>query len=219
MEFIEDLVVLPTPLLLLLLGAGAALENVVPPVPADTFVVIGAFLTARGPLNPWAVFAVTWAANVGGAMAVYGAGRRHGMGFFRGRWGRWILNRRQLAWIRAFYGRWGGWALFMSRFLPGIRAVVPVFAGVSRMPALPVLVPMAVASALWYGGLVWVGAVAGRNIETILAALSGVNRVLGLIALAVAAVGLLAWSATRKGRGTRVRRSDLPPGAGGEGEP
>lgn len=209
-EFLQDLALVPAPLLLVLLGAGAALENVVPPVPADTFVVVGAFLAARGPLDAWVVFLVTWAANVGGAMAVYGTGRRHGIGFFRGPWGRWILNRRQLAWLRAFYGRWGGWAIFLSRFLPGIRAVVPVFAGVSRMSILPVLVPMALASALWYGGLVWAGAVAGRNLEAILGALSGVNRALGGVALVLAVVGLLAWSATRKGAAAARRRSRLP---------
>jgi membrane protein DedA with SNARE-associated domain len=219
MEFIRTLTLLPAPLLLLLLGMGAAIENVVPPVPADTFVVVGSFLAARGSLSVWAVFGVTWAANVGSAMAVYGAGRRHGLGFFRHRWGRWILNRRQLAWLRAFYSRWGTWAIFMSRFLPGIRAVVPVFAGVSRMRVLPVLVPMAIASAIWYGGLVWAGALAGRNLEAILAGLSGVNRVLGGVALVLALLGFLVWTRTRKGRRAGNRRGADPGPPRGVEEP
>jgi hypothetical protein len=38
----------------------AALENIIPPVPADTAVALGAFLAGRGTLNAWAVFGITW---------------------------------------------------------------------------------------------------------------------------------------------------------------
>lgn len=214
MELLRSLTQLPAPLLLLLLAVGVAVENVVPPLPADTVVVVGSFLAARGTLDLWVVFAVTWAANVGGAMGVYAAGRRRGAAFFRHRWGRRLLNRRQIAWLRSFYGRWGGWAIFVSRFLPGVRAVVPVFAGVSRMRPLPVLVPMAVASALWYGALVWAGALAGRNLEAILERLAGVNRALGVLALVVLAMGVLLWRATRQRPGER--RSGGP-GSGAAG--
>ena len=49
-------------LLYLLLGTGAAFENFFPPVPADTFVLLGAFLAASGRASAWAVFLVTWLA-------------------------------------------------------------------------------------------------------------------------------------------------------------
>ncbi len=214
MEFLRTLTQLPAPLLLLLLAAGAAVENVVPPLPADTVVVVGSFLAARGTLDPWVVFAVTWAANVAGAMGVYAAGRRRGPAFFRHRWGRRLLNRRQIAWLRSFYGRWGGWAIFVSRFLPGVRAVVPVFAGASRMRPLPVLVPMAVASAVWYGALVWAGALAGRNLEAILEGLAGVNRALGVVALVVLVAAVVLWRTTRRRPGDRRTGG---PGAGSTG--
>ena len=46
MELLRSLTQLPAPLLLLLLAVGAAVENVVPPLPADTVVVVGSFLAA-----------------------------------------------------------------------------------------------------------------------------------------------------------------------------
>lgn len=205
MNLLDTLAGLPALPLLALVGLGAALENLVPPIPADTFVVLGAFLAARGSLSPWGVFLVTWGANVGGALGVFLTARRHGPGFFRRGWGRGLLNRRQIAWLRAFHARWGAWAIFLSRFLPGVRAVVPVFAGVSRMRTLPVLVPMAVASALWYGGLVWAGAQAGRNLDAILERLGEVNRTLGWGGAVVALGALLAWTVSRR-RGLRRRR-------------
>jgi len=49
----------------------AAVENVVPPVPSDAAVALGAFLTHRGLTTPVMVFLVTWTANLLGAAGVY----------------------------------------------------------------------------------------------------------------------------------------------------
>jgi membrane protein DedA with SNARE-associated domain len=49
----------------------AAVENVVPPVPSDAAVALGAFLSHRGLTTPAVVFLVTWTANLFGAAAVY----------------------------------------------------------------------------------------------------------------------------------------------------
>ena len=172
-----------------LLGVGAALENIVPPIPADTFVVLGGFLAAQGAAEPFAVFLATWGANVTSALIVYAAGARYGPGFFRKGLGRFLLDPDQLERLRAFYDRWGHWAIFLTRFLPGFRAAVPVFAGVTHQRFLPVALPLAIASAIWYGFLTWMGTIAGRNLETILAWVSGLNRTLLVVAL-ILAVGL-----------------------------
>ncbi len=179
------------------LGAGAALENIVPPVPADTFVVLGGFLAAQGMADPFAVFFATWGANVASALIVYAAGARYGPEFFRRGLGRFLLDSYQLERIRGFYDRWGHWAIFLTRFLPGFRAAVPVFAGVTHQRFLPVAFPLAVASAIWYGFLTFVGTVTGRNLETILGWVSGLNRTLLVIALILAAGLAYLWYRSR----------------------
>lgn len=177
-------------LVYVVLGAGAALENVFPPVPADTFVVLGGFLAAQGRADAVGVFLVTWGANVVSALAVYGLGRRYGRGFFRGGLGRHLLRPHQFERLQGFYDRWGHWAIFFTRFLPGFRAVVPVFAGVTHQRFLPVAIPILVASGIWYGFLTWLGAVTGRNLGTIMGWLGNVNRTLLAIAVLLAlAVG------------------------------
>jgi len=65
-----------------LITALAALENFVPPLPADTAVALGAFLAGRGRLNLWTVFGLTWVANVASASLVYWLARRYGREFF-----------------------------------------------------------------------------------------------------------------------------------------
>lgn len=188
---------LPAGLTYLLLGAGAALENIVPPVPADTFILLGGFLAVRGPAEVALVFVVTWVSNAAGALLVYGAGYRYGPPFFDSRLGRLVLQPEQLARVRRFYRRRGTPAIFFARFLPGLRAVVPAFAGVARLPFASVVLPVTIASAIWYGGLVWLGAMAGGNLEAIAAWFVTANRLLLIFAIVIAVVILVAWLRTR----------------------
>ena len=183
----------------LVIGAGAAVENVVPPVPADTFVLLGAFLAAAGRASALLVFFATWVPNVGGALAVYALARKYGRGFFDTRAGYWLLRPRQLDQIGRFYHRWGIFAIFGSRFLPAFRAVVPVFAGVTHVPVWKVAPPLALASALWYGALVLLGATAGRNFESILRFFDRASTVLLAIAGLLVAAFLYWWWRTRRG--------------------
>jgi membrane protein DedA with SNARE-associated domain len=190
----------PSPTLVyLFIAAGAAVENVVPPIPADTFVLLGAVLAAAGRAEPRYVFLWTWLANVGGAMAVYLLARRYGNRFFNTAVGHWLLHPRQLEQVGRFYQRWGWPAIFVSRFLPGLRAVVPVFAGVTEVPVVLVVVPVAVASALWYGFIVYLGAFAGNNLDVILAQLDRVGNVLLAVATVVVAAIAHWWWRSRRG--------------------
>lgn len=180
-----------------LLGIGAGVENIVPPVPADTFVVLGGFIAGAGAADPGAIFLATWAGNVATALAVYFAGARYGPPFFDTACGRLLLRPHQLHRLGAYYRRWGQVTIFATRFLPGFRAVVPVFAGVTGQRFLPVALPLASASAIWYGLLTWLGTRAGRNVAGIVAWLSDLNRVLLIAALALGAVVLYGWYRSR----------------------
>lgn len=190
-EALDLLAALPGWAVYLLLGAGAAIENLIPPIPADTFVVVAGLLASQGVVDPLAAGLLTWAANVGGALLVFHMGDRYGRGFFESGAGRWVLRPGQLRRIERFYARWGTSAVFLARFLPGLRAVVPAFAGISHQGFWRTAIPVAVASALWYGGLLWLGTVAGRNLAAVEEWFTGANRT--LLAVAVVLGGLIAW--------------------------
>jgi len=185
-------------LLYALLGVGSALETLFPPLPADTFVLLGAFLAASGRADAWTVFLVTWLANTSAALMVYWAGYRFGRPFFQVGLGRHLLNPSQFRRLDAFYQRWGLPAIFFARFLPGLRAMVPVFAGVTHQPFRVVAFPILVASGLWYGGLVRVGATAGRNLPAVWQLLAGVNRILLGVALVFLLTVIVWWLRTRR---------------------
>ena len=50
-RLLATLAALPPLLIYAFIGVGAAIENFIPPVPADTFVLLGAFLSAGGRAN------------------------------------------------------------------------------------------------------------------------------------------------------------------------
>jgi membrane protein DedA with SNARE-associated domain/uncharacterized tellurite resistance protein B-like protein len=182
----------------------AAVENIIPPVPSDAAVALGAFLSHRGLTTPALVFLVTWSANLVGAALVYLAARRYGQRLFASRTGRRLLAPRSLAVIEREYLRFGLAGIFLSRFLPGIRAVVPPFAGLIRLGAVRTFVPMAIASVIWYGGITLVGSLIGANWTRILAILESVNRTMGIVTLLLVVAGAI-WYWTERRRRARER--------------
>lgn len=160
----------------------AAVENIFPPVPADVAIALGAFLSGRGVMHAWLVFALTWAANVGSGVAVYTLARRHGRSLFGGRLGRRILTPTIVAHIEDQYRRHGTYGIFISRLLPVWRGVVMPFAGIARVPAWRALIPMALASALYYGALIYLVSRLGTDFEVVLRAVQRVNAVLAIVA-------------------------------------
>jgi membrane protein DedA with SNARE-associated domain/uncharacterized tellurite resistance protein B-like protein len=178
----------------------AGIENVIPPVPSDAAVALGAFLSNRGLTTPIMVFLATWTANLLGAAAVYLMARRYGRRLFATATGRRLLAPRALAVIEREYLRFGIVGIFLSRFLPGIRAVVPPFAGLIQLSPARTLVPMGIASALWYGSITALGALIGAEWSRITAIMAGVNRTLSIVAGLILVAALITWWVRRRRR-------------------
>ncbi|HET7583808.1 MAG TPA: DedA family protein [Gemmatimonadaceae bacterium] len=190
---------LPPATLYATLALAAAIENIFPPFPADTVVAFGSFLAARGSATVYATFAATWAGNVTGAMVVYGLGRRYGTAPLH----RYVLRHtgeNAEARLRRLYDRYGLLALFLSRFIPGVRAVVPPFAGALRLRTWPVVLVIAAASALWYGCITWIAYHVGANWHLLLDTLRSVSLTTAIVAASVVVVGAIVVWLLRRGR-------------------
>lgn len=175
----------------------AAVENVFPPVPADVAVSLGAFLAGRGVMNPWLVFLFTWTANVASGAGVYALARRHGALVTRGVLGRRIFTPATVAHIEEQYRRHGAYGIFLSRLLPVWRAVVMPFAGIARVSPARALIPMALASAAYYGALTFTVSRLGTDFDAVLAMLSRVNAVLAIAAAALIVI-IVVWIVRRR---------------------
>lgn len=191
------LAALPPAALYLVLAVAAALENFFPPLPADTVVVFGSFLAARGQGTILGAFLSTWGGNVSGAMAVFWLGQRFGATSLRTRLRRFggpdAVDR-----LLRLYGRFGVAALFLSRFLPGVRALVPPFAGAVRMPAPAAFAIIATASGLWYGAVTVLAYRVGANWDELRSRVGHLSRGTAVVALALAALLVLVWLLRRR---------------------
>ena len=198
-NLIQSLAAQPPLLIYLIVGLGAAIENVFPPVPADTFALFGAFLAAQGQADPRIVFLSVWVCNVATALLTYELSKHWGKRFFATRVGHWVLHPGQLEQVGRFYARWGHAAIFFSRFIPAVRAVAPIFAGTTHQPFWRTFIPLAVASGIWYGVIVWVGATAGSNWQAIRETLEPYNTALAIAgALLLVVIGTWWWKSRKK---------------------
>ena len=142
-------------------------------------------------MNVWLVFALTWVANVGSGAAVYAAARRHGAVLSR------FVPPTTMAHIEAQYRRHGAYGIFLSRLLPVWRAVVMPFAGIARVEPWRALVPMALASAVYYGALTYLVHRLGTNLEDVRRIVGRLNSVLAIVASVLVLVIVL-WIVRRR---------------------
>jgi membrane protein DedA with SNARE-associated domain len=197
---LERLEALPVAALYAALAIIAAIENIFPPIPADTVVAFGSFLAARGHGTAVGAFLATWIGNVSGAMLMYALGRHFGADWLHERMTRRGGGSDMQIRLEKMYGKYGLAAIFMSRFLPGLRAIVPPFAGALRVPPVRAGLMIGIASAIWYGAITVAAYNLGENWEVAVEKIGGVQRGLAITAGVIAVVVLAAWMIRRRRR-------------------
>lgn len=198
MAFMSDL---PTPLLYGVIALVAAVENVLPPLPSDLIIAFAVFSGPRAPGTPFMAFAIGWASNVAGATLTYLLARRYGAGALQARIERYAGAGAHARLVR-MHERYGLVAMLLARFIPGVRALVPPFAGAMRLPLLPVIGSVMAAAAIWYALLVYVSYAAGSNWQLLTTQIARYGRAFTVAAAIVLAAGLVVWR-------LRARRSAL----------
>lgn len=186
------LTALPPATLLWAMALLALAENVFPPIPADVLIALGAFLAARVGTSPWPAYLAVLGGNVVGAMIMYGLGRRFGAAWTERKF---HLRRKESADVAlsSWYARYGLASLFLGRFIPGVRAIVPPFAGALRTPITGTTTAILVASGLWYGLVTIVAYRASHNWEELVRLVGRLGTTSGLVAAVLAAALIALW--------------------------
>lgn len=197
------------PLLLYgVIALSVVVENFFPPSPSDVFVVLAAFLSHQGGIHPLTIFFLAWGFSSAGGIGVYAVTRRFGRRFLESPAGRRLLPAPAYAAVEREYRRFGVAGMFLFRLLPGFRAFVAPFAGLAGLGVVRAVLPMVLASGIWFGTLVFVGSTVGSQWETIEATLGRLNRTLAIGSLVALAVVLL-WIRQRVRAHRRERMEEL----------
>ena len=181
---------------LFLFGEGLAI-----PFPTDTTVVTASALAARGHLSLALVFLISTLSTTAGTTAAYYLGRR----------GSTFISRRAhggsnaLARAHRFFERHGTSAVLFGRFVPVVRMLISVVAGVSRMDARRFTLYNLAGAAIWAFAFCAIGYFFGHHASEFYHQLVRAGLVVGfglaaLVTLAVAGGWLIedvdaAWRA------------------------
>ena len=199
-SFLQWVAQLPGGAVYAVLVALSALENIFPPVPADIAVVLGAFLGRQGIVSAPLLGLLCWLGNTASSAGMYFYGRSHGRRFFTTGWRRKLMPPEAIVALEKAYARHGVYGIFISRFLPGVRAAVTPFAGVAGMRPARALIPSASASAIWYAFLVTAGSALAQSWPRAQALLADANRALAIVAGLVIAIAFFFWWRARRRR-------------------
>ena len=183
---------LPLGSLYAMIGVLSAFENFFPPFPSDAVIAFGSFLADRAQGSPFTVFLLGWMGNVSGAIVTYAIGRKYGSRAFLHRLEKYAGPSAEKR-IKDLHKRYGFWGLFVSRFLPGVRAIVPPFAGAMNLGGTKVISAVASASAVWFALITFLAFRAGDNWEVVQHYLVRSGKVAGAIAVGIVLVVVAIW--------------------------
>ena len=174
----------------ILLFLSAFVENIFPPIPGDTVTVIGAYLVGRNILNFWGVYISTTLGSLLGFMGIFGISY----------WLEWkVIDKYQPKWVakthldrvEVWFNKYGYWVILFNRFLTGVRSVISIVAGLSKMEVMRVFVYAFISCIIWNGGLLYLGVILGRNMEIIAEFLRLYNRVVLTVVLGLIFIYLI----------------------------
>lgn len=174
------------------LGLLVALENVFPPIPSEPVLTLAGVLAAQGRLSLLLILIAATLGSMLGALILYEGGARLG----RARVARVVdrmpfLTLRDLERAEAWFARHGTKAVLIGRFMPVVRSLVSVPAGIERMPRGRFLLLTALGSGIWNATFVLLGRSLGEAVG-----LQTLGRVLDA-SLLVAAVGVVVVAVRR----------------------
>jgi len=170
-----------------LLGASAMVEYVFPPFPGDTITLFGAVLITAYGWSFGAVFGAVMLGSVMGAMTDYYFGHRLRLRALRRRKRHTPEQRRAVIdGLVERFRRHGPVYLVLNRFVPGIRALFFVAAGMAGMKPIPVLLYSAISAAAWNLLLIAAGGLLGANLDELEAWVAHYNLIAGGIVALVA---------------------------------
>ena len=178
------------------------IENIFPPIPSELILTFGGFMTTNSNMTIWGVIIASTIGSVIGAIVLYYIGK--------------ILNKdRLIKIVTSKYGRllrvkpediesadkWfdekGNKTVFFCRFIPVVRSLISIPAGMSEMKLVKFIAYTTVGSAIWNTVLVCVGAFAGDKKDYILSFLDEVSHIVLILIIIVFCIFVYRFYKTR----------------------
>lgn len=109
-------------------------ENIIPPIPGDAFMVAGGVLVALGKLNIFLLLLVIIAGGLTSVMLLYWLGKKYGRDYFIRKNFKYFRGQ-DIMKLEVRLQKHGPWLLTASRFFVSMRTVLALSIGIGRYPA------------------------------------------------------------------------------------
>ena len=201
-SFLNYLHSLPDALIYLLLGLSAYVENICPPIPGDTITAFGAFLVGIGRLDFLGVYICTTLGSLLGFMTLFWLGLYLGRRFFIEKDYR-FFKAKDIVKAEEWYRKHGYLLVAFNRFLPGIRSVISLAGGLSRLKFTGVALLALLSCAVW--NLIWIllGYMLGTKWEVFEARASAILMRYNIVVLVIVALVVIFFVLKKKYRRER----------------
>jgi membrane protein DedA with SNARE-associated domain len=188
------------------LGVGLLilLENLIPPIPSEVVLPLAGFRASTGALNVVLVWLTATAGSVLGALVLYGLGAWLGYDRLLRLADRpWfvITSRKDLERGREAFQRHGRKVVLLARFVPFLRSVVSIPAGVVGMGLVTFVTLTAIGSGVWNAAFIALGWVLGENWSSV----QGWIGPVGYVVIGLVVVGLVVLVIRRARGGAHAR--------------
>ena len=175
------------------------LESTAVPIPSLLVMPFAGFMASRGDFSLPAILAINAAGAATGSGLSYWFGAAGGKRLLL-RWGKYIFVKpADLDRAHEYFERHGDRTIFIARFLPVVRHLISIPAGIARMPLGKFFLLTVLGASLWGGGLMVLGYQLGEHWESVMKTWKKIDLLV--------AVGMLVLLVTLGIRFLRKRRA------------
>ncbi|WP_232696639.1 DedA family protein [Brevibacillus daliensis] len=173
-----------------------AIENLFPPIPSEVILTFGGFMTTTTDLHILGVIAASTLGSIVGAVILYGIGLLldvENLEKIVAKWGHILrLKKEDIHKADAWFDKYGVWTVFFCRFVPVIRSLISIPAGMSNMNFWLFLFLTTIGTLIWNSVLVYVGAAFGESWHDVVGYLDTYSNIMYVV-LIVLFVGGAYW--------------------------
>ncbi|MDF2632776.1 MAG: alkaline phosphatase-like protein [Caproiciproducens sp.] len=183
-----------------------AIENIFPPIPSEVILTFGGFMTTFTNMKIWGVILSATIGSVSGALVLYALGRwlnpERLERWLDGRIGKVLhLKKEDIQRAENWFNRRGKLTVFFCRFIPIVRSLISIPAGMARMSMGAFLLLTALGTAIWNVVLVYLGAFFGASWETAAGYMNTYSMVAAVVFAVLAVIfGILYYKKRIKNR-------------------
>lgn len=163
------------------------LESMIAPIPSEGVMPFAGFLLFEGKMTVLQILISSTLGSLVGSLVSYYIGARYGEAVIK-RWGKYLfLNEHHLEQTKRFFARYGNKTVFVSRFIPIVRHLISIPAGVGKMNLLTFTLYTGIGATMWNMFLVWVGYRLASRWEVV----QKYSHVLDIVVVVVIVVGII----------------------------